>query len=253
MCRRYVFVLLTAFALLSIALVACNTGESDASRAMRANADGTIAALGNRIKTLEATSAEIDKKLLELDTLRGRLEDEQNRNATLLPAQNANFSATSIPANPQPVPQPTNPDGSIPTSIPVGQPTPIPAPGSLVIDRIVTARAVNNADGCATNEITLFNTTDRQIWVVAYVRNLKAGTAFKSIWNVGGDAPREYPYTSNFNAAKTCINFYIEPRTLGVNAGDYTVTVSGGTGVSAGASFKVQGAAQPTNAATPAR
>lgn len=255
MCRRYVFVLLAAFALLAVGLVGCNTGESDATRIMRANAEGTIAAMGNRMKTMEATNAAVETVVGERDIARSLLEEERAKNQQLINQQNQNVGVT----NPGQV-QPTaiqsfsgGDPGIVPTTAPTPNQIATPVnPTAFAIERITTARGVANADGCAVNETTTFNTTDSRIWVVAYVRNLKSGIVFKSTWQLGGDA-KEFNYTSNFNSARTCINFYVEPRTLNIAPGDYSVSVSAGADISAGATFKVQGPAQPaaTAAATP--
>lgn len=256
MCRRYVFVLLTVCALLAVGVVACNPGESDAARAMRANSEGTIAALGNRIKTMEATNAAVGTITSQLEIVTGLLDEEKNLNKQLIAQKNQNVSpvspgqaeppATSIPPLPGGDPG-TNPIAPQPTVAQIATPV---NPNAFAIERITTARGVANADGCAVNETTMFNTTDARIWVIAYVRNLKSGIAFKSLWQIG-DESKEYNYTSNFNSARTCINFYIEPRTLNIAPGDYSVTITAGTGISGGASFKVQGPAQPAATASP--
>lgn len=256
MCRRYVFVLLTAFALLAMGLVACNPGESDATRAMRSNAEGTIGAMGNRMKTMEATNAAVGTITSQLEITVGLLDEEKNLNKELTARLNQNVSpvgpgqtqpqATTVPPLPggdpgvAPIVQPTANNQVVATSA---------NPTAFAIERITTARGVDSANGCAVNETTSFNTTDARIWVIAYVRNLKSGIAFKSTWQLGGEA-KEFTYTSNFNSARTCINFYIEPRTLNIEPGDYNVSIAAGTDISGGASFKVVGPAQPAATAS---
>jgi hypothetical protein len=243
--------------LLGVGLVACNTGESDAARVMRANSEGTIAAMNNRMQTMEATNAAFETVVAERDTFKSMLDDEKARNQQLINQQNQNIGVTNPVQPGQPgQPQPTQPasfggdPGIIPTPAPsVSAPVATSSnPNAFAIERITTARSVDNG-GCAVTEATTFNTTDARIYVVAYVRNLKTNTPFKSVWQVGGD-PKEFSYTPRGGLARTCVNFYIEPRTLEIQPGDYSVTVSAGTDISGGASFKVEG--QPISPATAA-
>ncbi len=247
MCRRYVFVLLALFTGIAFALVACNTGEPDAVRVMQANSDGTIAALNNHLKTLEATNAAVSTTQYLLETARTRVADEQARNTQLLSQQNATtnpfnpVSAAPIVTQPGgatgPTPGVVIPGGNVAIT---GTPAPVGTPGGLTIDRVTTSKGTNSADGCALNETTAFTSADSRIWVVAYIRNLRAGVVFTARWALA-DTPKEYSYTSNFTSARTCINFYIEPRTLNITAGTYTVTIATTDGLaSPPASFTVQ-------------
>jgi len=247
MCRRYVFVLLALFTGIAFALVACNTGEPDAVRVMQANSDGTIAALNNHLKTLEATNAAVSTTQYLLETARTRVADEQARNTQLLSQQNATtnpfnpVSAAPIVTQPGGVAGPT-PGAVIPggNGAVTGTPAPVGTPGGLQIDRVTTSRATNGADGCALNETTAFTSADARIWVVAYIRNLRTGVVFTSRWTIGSET-KEFSYTSNFNSARTCINFYIEPRTLNIAVGTYSVAIATTDGLtSPPASFTVQ-------------
>lgn len=235
MCRRYLFVVLALAVGLAVVLAGCNTGESDAMRAIRINADGTIAALGNQIKTMEATMTSVGTLAVRVDALQVQLQAEQTKNTQLLVQQNG--------GRPLPSAAPVVNPGTNPTIAPTSAPLPVggnPAPtgraavtatfspGStpLLIDRIVTSRTINRSNGCAQGETQTFTTADPQIWAVATVRNLKRGITFTARWQVGGNAAREFTYVSDFTADLTCINFYIEPKTLELVPGNYSVSIS---------------------------
>ncbi len=89
---------------------------------------------------------------------------------------------------------------------------------------VSTSKAIDSAS-CAINKAASFTANDPKIYVVADVRNLKKGTAFTAKW-AGPDLSREDSWTANANRPQLCIYFYIEPKTLGIKGGDYTVTLS---------------------------
>jgi hypothetical protein len=244
MCRRYVFVLIAVVVVLAIGLAGCNTGESDAMRAIRINADGTIAAMGNQIKTLEATMTSIGTLAVRVDALQVQLQAEQTKNTQLLVQQNGGRIQPTVNV---PVAAPTSApvSGPVPTSIPGAAsgtaPSVVGTPSGLVIDKIVTARGVNRSNGCALSEVNAFTRNDTQIWAVASVRNLKRGITFTARWQVGGPTgAREFTYVSDFDADQTCINFYIEPRTLEVVPGNYSVSISAPNLTGPVAAFTIQ-------------
>jgi hypothetical protein len=97
---------------------------------------------------------------------------------------------------------------------------------------VATAKGIDK-EGCAANKTSTFSVNDDRIWVVADVRNYKRGTSFVAKWS-GGDFSREYDWTAPKGGSQTCVNFYIEPQTLGLKAGTYSVMISA-TGLSGNA------------------
>ncbi|MCC7449978.1 MAG: hypothetical protein IT324_21350 [Anaerolineae bacterium] len=111
------------------------------------------------------------------------------------------------------------------------QPTPagasgaaVTAPNGFSFADVATSKAIDSAS-CAVNKAASFAAADPKIYVVADVRNLKKGTAFTAKWS-GPDFEREDSWTANANRPQLCIYFYIEPKTLGLQGGDYSVTLS---------------------------
>jgi hypothetical protein len=100
----------------------------------------------------------------------------------------------------------------------------VTAPNGFSFADVSTSKAIDSAS-CAVNKAASFAASDPKIYVVADVRNLKKGTAFTAKWN-GPDFTREDSWTANANRPQLCIFFYIEPKTLGLKGGDYTVTLS---------------------------
>jgi hypothetical protein len=90
---------------------------------------------------------------------------------------------------------------------------------------VATAKGVDNATGCAVNKSSTFALTDARIWLVADVRNYKGGTNFVAKWSLG-DINREFSWTIPKGGEQVCVNFYIEPKTLGLKAGSYSVVLS---------------------------
>jgi hypothetical protein len=88
---------------------------------------------------------------------------------------------------------------------------------------VVTAKSIDDATGCASAKSSTFSVNDNRIFVVADVRNLKGGTSFKASW-AGTDFTRENSWTAKRDSAQLCIYFYIEPKTLALKPGEYTVT-----------------------------
>jgi hypothetical protein len=99
------------------------------------------------------------------------------------------------------------------------------APTNFAFADVSTAKGVDSMTGCAVNKSNTFAVTDPRIWLVADVRNYKGGTNFVAKWSFG-DFDREFNWTVPQGGKQVCVNFYIEPKTLGLKAGTYTVTLS---------------------------
>jgi hypothetical protein len=100
---------------------------------------------------------------------------------------------------------------------------PLQTSSGMIIERVVTARGMNNADGCPVDETNAFSTSDKQVWVIAVVRNYKRGTTFSAQWQ-GNNLDESYDWTINQNGSRICVHFYYEMSSLA--PGNYTVTFS---------------------------
>ncbi len=234
--HRKQWLALCAACLLFGTLAACGNTDSDAIRVMQNMATGTISALNSRLRTAEATLTAMGTVATKYAVVQNELLTERARSADLLARQNA----STLPANPvaassggeTPVAPNVAAQGTQSTS-------PAGTSNSLLIDRVVTAKGVDTSNGCAVGESDKFSATDNRIWVIAYVRNMKKGVTFTSSWS-GGDLKKDYTWVTDYASNKTCINFYIEPKTLGLKAGDYSVNITTPDSQAAPVSFKVQ-------------
>jgi len=109
---------------------------------------------------------------------------------------------------------------------------------------VVTAKAKGN-DGCSSGESSVFSPTDPMIWVIADVRNFKRGTVFTANWSNSADFSHQNTWTVPNDGAQICVHFYIEPKTLSLKAGSYTVTLSTPALSSQPVPFTIQDAAAP--------
>ncbi len=238
MLRKRAATMIAAGVLLSAGLAACGNGDSDAMRVMQSNTNGTISALSNRLKTAEATITAMGTSVLRLERAQSDLATTRAQNNDLIARQNA---ATPIPQSggqpstgATPGTQNQGSGQTISATVPAG------TPGSVLIEKVVTAKGVDAASGCAVGESVSFSVSDAKIWVIATVRNLKKGVVFTSNWS-GGDIKKDFTWTADFASAKTCVNFYIEPKTLGVKPGDWTVNITTSDAVAGQpVNFKVQ-------------
>ena len=87
--------------------------------------------------------------------------------------------------------------------------------------------------------------------MIADVRNFKRGTVFTVNWTNGADFSHQNTWTVPNDGAQICVHFYIEPKTLSLKAGSYTVTLSTPSLSSQPVQFTIQDASaaqQPTSA-----
>lgn len=232
------FFALIAFALL---LGACS-GSSEAARIVEADNISLRATL-NYYQSLDPTmTAQAAVWTEQIATLQADLNQSREQVTRLTVQMNTGVASAPMVAAPTTDP---NSFATINTPAPVdftagvaGAPTPeggmaaapvaaanVPMRSSsgLTIERIVTARGMNNADGCPVGETNAFSTSDKQVWVIAVVRNYKRGTTFMAQWQ-GNDLNESYDWTINQNGTQICIHFYYEMSSL--TPGNYTVTFS---------------------------
>lgn len=213
------YAVICAAGLLLTTLAACGNGDSDAVRVMQNNTNGTISALNSSLRTAEATITAMGTAAMRLTRAQSDLATVRAQNSDLLARQNA-----ATPAPPAQVASDGSTPGTQAQAAITGTP-PAGASGGMILEKVVTAKGIDASNGCAVGESVNFSVTDSKIWVIATVRNLKKGVTFTANW-AGGDFKKDFTWTADFASAKTCVNFYIEPKTLGVKPGDWTVSVT---------------------------
>ncbi len=130
--------------------------------------------------------------------------------------------------------------GTLPPGDPGGLAgTPGTPSAGLVFERVVTARG-KDYEGCPVNEATTFSTDASMVYVIAKVRNFKRGMIFTARWTAEGFKRDTDQWTANQSGAQMCIHFFIEPRTLGLKAGTYTVIMAAGDVESKPVQFTLQ-------------
>jgi hypothetical protein len=218
----------TAFGLFTMLFaIACNP-NSDALHILQ-NDNTSLKATIGFYETLQPTmTAQATVMLQRMATMQSDLKTLQTQNRDLIAKANAN-SGVSIQQVVQP---PANNTGQQPsttgnTGVTDNSGTTANAaqtPTGFSFGRIVTAQG-KKADGCAANETNSFTAADDAIWVIAEVFNYKRGTKFMAQW-AGSNFTHDNDWTINSAGSQICIHFYIEPQTLGLQTGNYTVTVS---------------------------
>jgi hypothetical protein len=228
-------VCLCTLTLLSSVLAGCSNGSSDALNVMQSNADGTIAALNSDLSTAQATLTAVGTLATQLALVQadqGTLQAEYVQAVSQLNGSGttpvSSGSQATPPAGGQSQPPATNAAGS----------TPVGTPNGFILDTPVTTKSLD-ANGCALSPATTFSTTDLRINVVAKAHNLKKGEVFTASW--AGTITHQDTWTANFSATVTCIHFYVEPKTLNMGAGDWTVTLSAADAPGGSATFTLQG------------
>ncbi|PJF35242.1 MAG: hypothetical protein CUN49_11550 [Candidatus Thermofonsia Clade 1 bacterium] len=223
--------------ILVLLLSACS-GSSEATRIVEADNISLRATL-SYYQALDPTmTAQANIWTSQIATLQADL-NQAREQVTRLTVQ-MNTGAVGVP----PVAAPTTDPNSFATintpapldfsSAAVGAPTPIGVAAAsantplrtssgMIIERVVTARGMNNADGCPVDETNAFSTSDSRVWVIAVVRNYKRGTTFSAQWQ-GNNLEESYQWTANQSGAQICVHFYYEISSL--TPGNYTVTFS---------------------------
>ncbi|MCC7207774.1 MAG: hypothetical protein IT323_10730 [Anaerolineae bacterium] len=122
----------------------------------------------------------------------------------------------SVRATPTPLP--------LAVTTPQGGPVSVSSASGMMLDEIVTARG-QDEDGCAVDQTTTFSASgDARILVITVARNFRSGTLFMTRWQGPNDFLQQYEWTSDSGAESMCVHFYIEPASLQMAPGEYTVT-----------------------------
>jgi len=233
---RFTACLLATLSVLSTLLAGCSNGSSDALNVMQSNADGTIAALNSDLSTAQATLTAVGTLATQLALVqadKGTLQASYDQAISQLNGSGLTPAdvGSQAPTGGQNQALPTNAAGS----------TPVGTPNGFALDPPVTAKVLD-ASGCVVKPVTTFSVSDAKIWVVARAHNLKKGEVFTAAW--AGTITHQDTWTSNYSAVVTCIHFYIEPQTLNMGTGDWSVTLSAADSPGGSTTFTLQ-SAQP--------
>jgi hypothetical protein len=243
--NKFAIISMGIIGLFVLALTACNT-NSDAISVLQAentSLHATLAAYQNIGPTVTAQATANGLKLATAQADLGTARAQNRELITRLNGGSANSSMTMQQTGSSGAMDTTAGGASAGNNNPQVAPTPAPAdPNAFAIAGVTTTKKTD-ADGCATTSSNQFSTTDAEIWVVADVRNYKRGTSFTAKWS-GNDFSHENSWTINSSGAQICVHFYIEPGTLEMAAGTYTVTLSADGAAPQSVTFTVQGEAQ---------
>lgn len=127
----------------------------------------------------------------------------------------ASDSFGSVRATPTPLPQVV--------TTPEGGPVSVQAASGMALDEIVTARG-QDEDGCALDVTTTFSVTNSRILVISVARNFSGGTIFMTRWQGPNEFLQQYEWTADSGSDSMCVHFYVEPASLQMAPGSYTVT-----------------------------
>jgi hypothetical protein len=240
-------IVIIVFGFVVAALVAACNANSDALHVVEStnvSAAATIASYENMGATVTAQATKMNEKLAEAQV---QLTAVNSQVKELTSKMNAGASQPVV------VPAAGMSTGQL-DGTPVANNTPAAAQNSagstaFSFANVVTAKGKDN-DGCAVSASSTFNANDASIWVVAEVHNYKRGTVFTAKW-AGDNFSREDTWTIPSGGAQICVHFYIQPKTLTLKAGNYTVTMSAGDVTAQPVQFIIQSQAPESGAATP--
>ena len=233
-------------------LVAACNANSDALHVMEStnvSAAATIASYENMGATVTAQATAMNEKLataqIELTQVNSQVRDltsKMNAGASQpVVVQTSGMSTSQLdttpPANSTPGAGQNNAGQNNANST------------ALNFASVVTAKGKDN-DGCANGTVSAFDATAPVIWVVAEVHNYKRGTLFTAKW-AGDGFDREDTWTINSAGAQICVHFYIEPKTLALKAGNYTVTMMAGDVTAQPVQFTIQSDTSQSSDVTP--
>ncbi len=197
---------------LTAGVAACNS-NSDAVRVLEAkniSLEATISAYETAAPTMTAQATAVAQRIA---TLQIALTAAQSTVKAVMAKSNSETQSTT---------QIEAPAGSTPGAVGTESPG---GPTGFAFADVTTAKGIDDSNGCAVNKTTTFAITDQRVYVVADVRNYKIGTSFTAKWS-GGDLNKENSWKAPRDGKQICIYFYIEPKTLGLKAGTYNVTIS---------------------------
>lgn len=150
------------------------------------------------------------------------------------------------PAAGQPGATPAPGFGSTPLFPDVSGSTPTPppaAPSGVGVLSAVTATGVNDTDGCALDDVSVFETTEDEIYIVVAARNVEPGTTFFTRWLYNGQRQFDsVSWTPDTFFEQVCIWFYMEPFDAPFSPGNWTVELLANNQVAVSRTFQIAGA-----------
>jgi hypothetical protein len=244
MFRRFRFTL--GFILLAF-MTACNS-NSDAISILQSENTSLKATLDS-YRSLGATvTAEATTMSQKLATTQAELNQVRAQNNELVATLNTGNTGSTGFNNSGNQGQPSDPLASTGGNTSNGSPsnsaqsTPGADDSGFKLAQVVTAKD-QDSNGCAVGQSNVFSVNDSQILVVADVRNYKSGTEFTATWT-GDNFNHENSWTISQNGDQICVHFFIEPNTLEMTPGTYTVTMTAGTLSSQPIQFTVEAQAK---------
>jgi hypothetical protein len=213
---RRVFAL-SAGLMIPLLIVGCNA-NSDAIQILQSentSLQATVTAQAGAVASATAISGQLVVAKTQIASMRVQMDK-----------QTAQMNAQGPQPTTVQVPPAASSGGSSQGAGKTGVAAAPPDSTSFSFGKIVTARGKNNDDGCAVNATDTFLVTDPAVWVIAEVHNFKRGTVFSAKWSGGTNFTHENTWTVPNGGAQMCIHFYIEPKTLGLTEGSYSVTIS---------------------------
>jgi hypothetical protein len=257
MMKKYQGRVAVALAASTLLLASCG-GRSDAERIIEAN-NSLLMATINYYEAMGPTmtsaavfataqygtmAAELDRSRQEVRALTARLNSASSGVPAVVPGSN-NGAVTPVannpPVNGTPIapPQGGTGFGSFPTATIAPTQAPVPdnmaagggassnqAPSGLRLEGIVTAPNFNDDDGCPLNPTNTFAANTERIYVIAMARNYEQGTTFTTKWTGPNEFDQTYTWTTEEAGQDMCVRFYVEPVTLQLAAGTYTIQFS---------------------------
>ncbi|MCS6835970.1 MAG: hypothetical protein NZ750_08135 [Anaerolineae bacterium] len=102
-------------------------------------------------------------------------------------------------------------------------PSPTPTTGPRLVDIVMTERV--GADDCPIGNSSVFSTRSEAIYVVARAVNAPRGTVFTSRWLLRNEEVIRYDFAPDFDIARACIWFYIDPNEVRFAPGPWAVVL----------------------------
>lgn len=236
-------------------LVACGPGEVFEDSSGRATREADEAQIQETINFVETQAATIDalQAIANNAGVMGTQVAQLNSQNQSLQATINSFASGSFAQNSVPQPPAADPSGALPSAATGG--TPAPSVNQSQADtsgtrypQVTTASAVRNADGCAEANVSEFQPTEDEIYIVVVAQDVTAGTTFSSRWtDPSGTRFDSVSWTPDTDFDDICIWFFITPDDLNFAAGNWTAQFLANGSPVANTRFSIIG--EPTPAA----
>ena len=179
----------------------------------------------------QRTLGAVGTQMSEMDTLQQTVEASepmQTQYAVAMSQQNALVATQTAIIEASPLPENTNIQASE-TPPPAVQATEISQETHANVTNVATSTGID-ANGCASNTMTIFNTVDvvnpSPIYFVAETQNVIAGSDFQTRWYSVENTRDIYTsgtWTADADYPQTCIYFWIEPSDITYQSGSWMI------------------------------